>query len=185
MNRFCLLLVAALISTASLAQKISDVDVVITPSLAEEGELAYSESPLTWDEFKGNPDNSCQYIAMTYSGIKMKYEYKTRNGLATARVLVCPYMDIKQSWYKAEGHNNPTLAHEQRHFDITALVANEFAQEVKNMSFNVSSFAADIDRLTEMQKKYDQETEHGIRHEEQALWDKQLKREIRKALDRS
>ena len=67
------------------AQQISELEVVITPSLQEEGELPYSGIPLTWDNFKGAPDNSCDFIAMTYSGIKMKYEYKSRNGKAQAR----------------------------------------------------------------------------------------------------
>jgi hypothetical protein len=180
---------AVFATSVSYAQEIKNVEVLITPSLQTEGELPYTSTPLTWKNFKGSPDHSCDYIAMTFSGIKIKYEYKTRKGVAEARVLLCPYMDVNQSWYKAEGHNEPTLAHEQRHFDITAIVAKEFAEEIKARKFILKTFPEEmkllhkkyIDRLAEMQKQYDAETEHGIKHDQQALWDKRLAEEVRKA----
>lgn len=175
------------------AQQIRELEVVITPSLQEDGELPYSGVPLTWDNFKGAPDNSCDFIAMTYSGIKMKYEYKSRNGRAQAKVLLCPYMDITQSWYKKEGHNDPTLAHEQRHFDITAIVARQFADELKTRQFTVETFQKEmtilhkkyIDKLAKMQAEYDKETDHGIKTEIQAAWDKKLAEAVRKAMAES
>jgi hypothetical protein len=193
MGRFFLLLAAASISATSFAQKIQNVDVIFTPSLIETGELAYSESPLTWKHFKGNPDRNSHYVAMTYSGFKIKMESKSRKGEASARLLICPYMKTKQSWYKDEGHNEYTLAHEQRHFDITAIVTRQFAEEVKRLSFTSSNISAEIsklydkynERLREMQNRYDEETNHGIKADQQAIWDEQLKQEIRKALDKS
>jgi len=180
-------------SQLSIAQEIKELEVVITPSLQEEGELPYTGVPLTWDHFKGAPDNSCEFIAMTYSGIKMKYEYKSRNGKAQAKVLLCPYMDITQSWYKKEGHNDPTLAHEQRHFDITAIVARQFADEIKKRQFTVENFQKEmkilhkkyIDKLAKMQAEYDQETDHGIKTDIQSAWDKRLAEEVRKAMAES
>jgi hypothetical protein len=189
--RICyVLLLALVISIYSNAQEIKNVEVVISSSLKEDGELPYSRTPLTWSSFKGSPDNSCDFIAMTYSGIKIRYEYRTKRGNTEARVLLCPYMDVNQSWYKPEGYNEPTLAHEQRHFDIAAIVANEFAGELRRRKFRLETFRKEmkglhkeyIQKLAEMQKQYDAETEHGIHQEKQAIWDKRLAEELRKAL---
>jgi hypothetical protein len=187
---FCALLLALMSSINSDAQEIKNLEVVITPSLKEAGELPYTGTPLTWSNFKGSPDHSCDFIAMTYSGIKIKYEYRTKRGNTEARVLLCPYMDVNQSWYKPEGYNDPTLAHEQRHFDIAAIVANEFADELRKRKFRLETFREDmkalhkeyIQKLAEMQKQYDVETEHGIHQDNQALWNKRLAEEVRKAL---
>ena len=190
MRAFCALLLAFITVMSSQAQEIRNLEVVISPSLKEDGELPYSGTPLTWSNFKGTPDNSCDFIAMTYSGIKIKYEYRTRRGNTEARVLLCPYMDVNQSWYKPEGYNDPTLAHEQRHFDIAAIVANEFAAELKKRKFRLETFREDmkalhkeyIQKLSDMQKQYDAETEHGIHRDSQAQWDKRLAEEVRKAI---
>jgi hypothetical protein len=189
MKHITLLLLALCITTALCAQTIENVTVKITPSLQEEGESAYSGKPLTWDQFKGKPDNSCGFVAMTYSGIKMRYTYATRNGVTTATVQLCPYMQEDLSWFKQEGHDDYTLAHEQKHFDITAIVTQEFAAELKKRSFNVSTFSAELKKmhaaylhkLAQMQAKYDEETEHGVNTERQNQWSKQLSEEMRRA----
>ena len=193
MIKLCALLFAVAVNIPSFGQEIEKVEVVITPSLRDKGEVPYTLTPITWNDFKGSPDGSSEYIAMTYSGIKIKYEYRTKKGVTEARIFLCPYMDINQSWYKPEGHNDPTLAHEQRHFDITAIVANQFADELKKRKFTLQSFPAEmkllhkhcIDKLAEMQKQYDEETEHGIKPDKQAMWDKRLAEEVRKAMAES
>ena len=193
MIKFCVLLLAVAVAIPCLGQEIQKIEVVIAPSLKEKGEMPYSPTPITWDEFKGSPDRNSEFIAMTYSGIKIKYEYRTRKGVTEAKVHLCPYMDINQSWFKPEGHNDPTLAHEQRHFDITAVVARQFAEELKKRKFTVQSFPSEIkllhkeyiDKLAEMQQQYDEETEHGIKPDKQAMWDKRLAEEVRKAMAES
>lgn len=190
MIKLCALLFAVIVAMPSFGQEIEKVEVVITPSLKDKGEVPYTLTPITWNDFKGSPDQGSEYIAMTYSGIKIKYEYRTKKGVTEARVLLCPYMDINQSWYKPEGRNDPTLAHEQRHFDITAIVASQFAEELKKRKFTLQSFPGEmkllhkqyIDKLAEMQKQYDEETEHGIKPDKQAMWDMRLAEEVRKAM---
>jgi len=184
-----LLLLGLFNTVNAFAQKIEDMTITISPSLQEQGEVAYSEKPLTWDRFKGKPDNSCSYIAMTYSGIKMRYTYATRNGVTKAEIQLCPYMEEGLSWYKAEGHDDYTFAHEQKHFDITALVTQEFAAELKKKSFNVSNFSSELKqmhqeylhRLAQRQAKYDEETEHGVNAERQRKWSKELSEELQRA----
>jgi hypothetical protein len=167
---------------------ISRVDVVISSSIREDGELPYTTN-FSWDHFLGQPDNRCDFIAMTYSGIKMRYEYSTRNGITTARVVIFPYMDMTQSWFKDEALNAETLEHEQRHFDITAIVANEFAEEIKRHRFYLSSFPREMQRmhdnvimkLEKRQRDYDEETDHGILSDRQAKWNRLVMEKIRQA----
>ena len=190
MIKFLVLLLTVAAVMPGFGQEIEKIEVMITSSLKEKGEMPYSPAPITWNEFKGSPDRNSEFIAMTYSGIKIKYEYRTRKGVTEARVHLCPYMDINQSWFKPEGHNDPTLAHEQRHFDITAVVAMQFAEELKKRKFTVQSFPSEIkllhkeyiNKLAEMQQLYDEETEHGIKPDKQAMWDRRLAEELKKAM---
>jgi hypothetical protein len=168
--------------------QISRVDVIVDSSIMENGELPYT-TQMNWDEFLGAPDKKCDFIAMTFSGIKMQYEYYTRNGITTARVVIFPYMDMRQSWYKEEALNQQTLEHEQRHFDITALVANEFAERIKTRNFHLATFPRDIRKmhdefikaLEERQEQYDEETDHGIIPERQAQWNQLVMEQIKNA----
>ena len=69
----------------------------MNPKLVEEHELPYSSKPISWQEFKGKPDNNCGFIAMTYSGFRVSHRYTVQGGVATARVEVFPYMDLRRS----------------------------------------------------------------------------------------
>lgn len=186
--RIFLLAITMLISGNScFAQNIQDIQVVVNKDLIEEdGLLPYAPNYITWKDFKGKPDQSCGFVAMTYSGIKMTYSYKTQSGLTSLKVQVCPYMDVKKSWYKKEQCGDSTLEHERRHFDITALVTKRFSEELKRQSFSVVNLQSEIKklhkdylkRLEEMQTDYDRETEHGINRQKQILWNKKIAEEL-------
>ncbi len=186
--RSCILLLSLFANVAVSAQEIKDIEVTVTSALLEDGELPYTSS-LTWKDFKGRPDNSCSYIAMTYSGIKLKYDYKTRNGVTSVRVRLTPYMETTKSWYKPEGYNNPTLAHEQKHFDITAIMAARLAKELKEHRFTLPSLSGDISdlhntylkKLKKMQEEYDEETDHGVKLDKQAAWDRKIATALKEA----
>ena len=189
------MLVAALLTAVvSFSQKINNVEIVLNSSLATGAEeLPYSNQPITWNEFKGDPDHGCSFAAMTYSGIKLKYNYKSSKGVVIARVELCPYMDLSRSWFKKDFCNDSTLEHEQRHFDITAIITKQFSDELKKRNFTVATFPAEIknlhqnylQKLAQMQQQYDGETVHGTLADKQAEWDKKIVSELRKALDKS
>ena len=169
------------------AQPIHKVEIEMNPSLQEHGERAYSQAPLTWEDFQGRPDHGSPFIAMTYSGIKLRYSYATRRGETTARIEICPYMDLRQSWYKKHDCNDTTLVHEQRHFDITALVTREFVDEIRNRQFELSTFSSEIkklhrhylQKLARMQEEYDGDTVHGTIPEKQAVWVQRIAEAVR------
>jgi hypothetical protein len=123
---------------------------------------------------------------LTHSGIRLRYEYQERPDTITATVMLYPYMDKEKSWYKPEEYNDYTLAHEQRHFDITAIVTNELAREIRKTNFNLIDFPAAvimlhgkyIKKLEQMQAKYDEETAHGDNYEAQQRWNDYLTKEV-------
>lgn len=181
----CVFLFVSILFAAYIArgQEIRKVEVIITPELRESGEVYYAAKRLSWEDFQGRPDYNCGFAAMTYSGIRIRYEYKTRRGVTSARVFLTPYMDQSKSWYK-EGALDPnsTLTHEQGHFDITAMLTSELAAAIRKTRFSAEAFAHDImqlhktfmEELRRKQREYDAETNHGLSREDQNAWNRRL-----------
>jgi len=180
--------VLLVIDFSCFAQEVFNVEVHLTDALKEKNEVPFSASKLTWDDFKGEPDRSSPWVAMTFSGIKLKYDYSGRNHVYNARVFIYPYMDPSTSWYKEKGHDDYTLAHEQLHFDITILMAKKMAIAIKkHKAYNAKNYAKTINRIHEeylkklklMQNHYDEETRHGINRQKQSQWSLKIKQELK------
>jgi len=190
MRKLSLLILAITITVASYSQEIKTLEVIMNPELISDGEIAYSDAPINWLHFEGKPDKNSKYIAMTHSGVKISLQRKVENGIASAKVELFPFMDPRKSWYKKDRCNDNTLAHEQRHFDITALFARMLAAEIKKGSFTIANFSGEINKvytrqmqkLKAMQLVYDEETNHGTLPEQQAAWDKRIAEELQKVL---
>ena len=191
MKKIGLLLIivfATSVSFSNISKKtgIKAVKVIITPSLEKKDEVFYSLKPLNWEDFSGIADTASQWAALTHSGIRLRYEYQERPDTTIAKVMLYPYMDKSRSWYKPEGFNNYTLAHEQRHFDITAIVTNELAREIRKTDFNLIDFPTAIimlhgkymKKLEVMQAAYDEETAHGDNYHAQQRWNEELSKEV-------
>jgi hypothetical protein len=179
-----LVIFATTISFSKEAKKtdVRSVQVVIDQSLREHEEVAYSPTSLEWKDFSGEPDTVSQWGALTFSGIRLRYKYVTKNDSTKAVVQILPYMSKDKSWYKPYAMNGYTLEHEQRHFDITAIVANELADEIRRTNFNTVDFPTAITllhkkyikKLSKMQREYDTMTQHGDNYEEQQNWNNKL-----------
>ena len=191
MRKTCLLNIVIFFTSVSFSNTarktgIKAVTVTFGQSLEKDEEVYYSLTPLLWQDFSGIPDSSSQWAAMTHSGIRLKYEYQEKGDTTIANVMLYPYMAKGKSWYKPEGHNPYTLAHEQRHFDITAIVANELAREIKSAKFDLVDFPTAIismhskyiKKLEAMQAQYDEETAHGDNYAVQQKWNARLSDEI-------
>lgn len=188
MKNVLLIVVGLFVSLNAAAQNEVIADVVITDALSERNEVSFTQSALNWDDFKGKPDKNSEWTAMTYSGIKLRYEYKRKNDQYTVTIMLYPYMDKTRSWYREEGYNDYTLAHEQRHFDITILVTKQLARELRQMSYSPKTFTKQInkihgeylEKLRQMQDQYDEQTKHGMNKSRQQMWDKKIETELGK-----
>lgn len=182
----CLLVIfATFISFSREAKKtgIRSVSVVIDKSLTDQTEIPYSFQPLSWEDFTAAPDSTSQWGAVTHSGIRLSYHYSEKKDSMRAEVMLLPFMDREKSWCKPAAMNNYTLEHEQRHFDITALVTHELAEEIKKTNFYLLDFPATImklhskyiEKLKEMQETYDNATAHGDHFQAQLEWNEKIK----------
>ncbi|WP_018343101.1 DUF922 domain-containing protein [Cytophaga aurantiaca] len=136
-----------------------------------------SSRKLTWADFKGKPDKLNPAAALTYSDIKIGASYID----GKVAVQVQNFFDTKLSWSKNKT-SVPLLAHEQVHFDITEIYTrkirlklNVIASEetIRNGTLNKESSIL-LKEWKSFQKKYDDETNHGILAAKQKEWQEQV-----------
>lgn len=141
----------------------------------DDDQFAWSaERPLTWADFKGNPNKTNPAAALTYTDIQINASYV--NG--RIEVNVKNFFDKKLSWTKNKTSAG-LLKHEQTHFDITEiytriirkkLTAIASEQTLKNGSFNKESSRL-LKEWNGFQQKYDKETDHGLITSKQKEWE--------------
>lgn len=159
--------------------------VVLSSSfVADYGEphYVYWDSPksLTWDHFKGQPNQGSSHHA--YSMLGLAYEVKS-NTATEVTFIISAYLDKSNSWVKAGQKTDRLLKHEQKHFDICELHRRMFVKELTDVEFftyaNVNSKIKNIfndinNKVDRMQVDYDRETQHSRVEEKQKVWDQKI-----------
>jgi hypothetical protein len=112
---------------------------------------------LSWSDFKGKSDNSTT-IARSYTGIVIEKD------------TVFAYFDSERSWTRT--NDSATLRHEQLHFTITQWYANDM---FKSMKVGATDYDYDIRAWGNLEKRYDEETDHGRNLEAQKKWEQKIK----------
>lgn len=146
------------------------------------------DKPLTWADFRGQPNNNMDAAALTASGISFGYSLKKVNSK-----VVGFEADIKsifyptESWYKKSEATPHILRHEQLHYNITELFARKFRYEVsklkpsRNLKNQLSALGQRLNiEAEQMQRQYDAQTNHSINKKQQAEWDKFITSELKK-----
>jgi hypothetical protein len=132
---------------------------------------------LIWSDFKGKPDKLNPASALTYSDIKIGASFID----GKVAVTVQNFFDTKLSWSKNKT-STTLLAHEQVHFDITEIYTrkiriklNTIASEetIRNGTLNKESSSL-LKEWKAFQKKYDDETNHGIIADKQKEWEEKV-----------
>jgi hypothetical protein len=135
---------------------------------------------LTWDDFKGKPDKSSPFFAYTYWSITYTYDAFSFKG-DTVKWNVQIILDLtKDSWKKKDKLSDSLLKHEQGHFDIGVLCAQECQSLVnatvflKNTDYlyNLRRIVGNtVEKYKRMNGQYDSETNHGKNRPAQFKWD--------------
>ena len=141
---------------------------------------------LTIKDFRGWPDVYSHGVGATYSGISMELEGVSKNGAVTVNVTLTIYFDQTKSWMKPEGKTERVLAHEQVHFDLTAIKACDLAKAIEQGKFtanNVQQKIRDLQEyhtreLSKLQQTYDKETKHGTIASKQAEWSARVSEQL-------
>ncbi len=141
---------------------------------------------LVWSDFKGQPDHSSDAAAVTASGISFSYSIRKSNisGISfTAEVGAHFYPE--HSWFKEDIVDSHILAHEQLHFDITELNVRKFRKRLSEIVpgedlttvLQREQIRANKE-LSEMQNKYDFESDYSINGDIQNEWVHFVKSEL-------
>jgi Bacterial protein of unknown function (DUF922) len=146
--------------------------------------------PLVWEDFKGKPDNSIPYFAMTNWAVS----YGFSNVQFKGDEVVIGNFDVKLelmpkgSWLKAGKGTAALLEHEQGHFNTGLLCLKTFLKREKELlpTLTRKNFGEQIQLLfnevlkkyTLMGEKYDEETDHSKNIEQQAKWNSFFKEQL-------
>ncbi len=148
----------------------------------------HKDLKLQWSDFKGEPKPQETIVATTASGISFGFSTtKFSNGLEDYSFNITAHFYPDKSWYVNKPLSNIVLAHERLHFDITELYARKFRKRIINFKFTnainnemQSIHNVIIKELSELQNKYDAETNHSQNIEKQLAWLKFIATELNK-----
>ena len=138
--------------------------------------------PLTWKDFKGRPDNSISYDALTHGSTTFQIQNVSGNNYKF--ILSVDFM-TKTSWAKSKKETDKLLAHEQCHFDLFEVYSRIFVRKLvegkvlegKNFIDKTQKIYKDtFDELMKVQAKYDKETDHSKIETKQAEWEEKVKK---------
>ena len=132
---------------------------------------------LKWENFKGQMDHSdVVHGAVTFAGIDLKVA-KIHPWSGEITFEASGIFDMDLSWVKPGTMDAQLLAHEQLHFDIAEVFARKLQAKLNSLrlthkdSKKIKSLQQTYThKQLELQKKYDEETLHGLRTEKQKAW---------------
>lgn len=144
-------------------------------------------SKLSWSDFKGEPNNKIDAVAVTASGITFGYgiQSSSTRGITGFKTEVFAHFYPEKSWCKKEEINDYILKHEQLHFDVTELNVRYLREKISKLKVS-EDIASILDtyqkeanvNLEKMQEQYDSESNYSINIEGQVKWNTFVKSEL-------
>ena len=167
----------------------TSLDELMRGDLAEDRAITWTAARrLTWRDFQGPPPEDGAEGAMT--SYTLYSAWKCRGANFEFRVIAG--FRPRQSWVKAVVLNDSTqrrtvLGHEQTHFDIAEaharVMRRAFGGLVRPCSMSDDELSDLAQRLIQAEKaeqrRYDAETNHGLRASQQAAWSASVARRLR------
>lgn len=166
------------------------VNVTIAKTMNKPDCIVYSiQRPLRIADFGGPVHDDVGELAATYSGTAFSNVTETQKGQLVMNLTITPYFEKKNSWFKEEGKTSVLLAHEQTHFDITAIKACELAEAIRKTTFTKDNYLSVLEDLrkkytaasNEEQNTYDNETSHGTIPGKQLEWQKKITQQVKES----
>ena len=153
-----------------------------------ESKIWSEDYQLQWSDFKGEPQNNTDAIAITASGITFGYSVtQSETEIVEANFTIESHFYPNHSWCLKDRVHSVVLNHERFHFNITELFARKFRKQISetNFSLNIKEEVDAIykninNELAKMQKAYDTATNYSINIETQSEWQDSISRELKK-----
>lgn len=161
----------------------------LIPSLASAQKITINGAQqnyrlLTWDDFKGTPDENSNYTAMTYYTIRWDIDTTVPwKNVAAFPPLKVSVNFTDQSWVNTQKEPiHKMLRHEQGHFDIAIACAAELQKRFDSTTFPLKTAMVDInamykeafDKCTKIQTRYENETDHSRNIDAQLNWNSDI-----------
>ncbi|MEO7962205.1 MAG: hypothetical protein ABIR19_11695 [Ginsengibacter sp.] len=135
---------------------------------------------LKWEDFQGKPDLNHFGGAVTASGYAFDSELNYDGQNIYLNIKVYTFFSKLASWKKSQINSDYHLLHEQHHFDITRLGAEQLVEKLKNAKFTSENYVTLLNSIFDntrkesdnLQKQYDRETIHSIDTARQDEWNK-------------
>ena len=145
------------------------------------------QHPLSWDDFKGTPDLKNPAGAVTASGYAYNAGIVRDNDEIFIKISIYTFFVKHESWKKSIINDPYHLIHEQHHFDISRLGAEDFYNKLTHTEITAANYKTLIGNLFDksyneniaLQEKYDNETQHSIKTREQLAWNQLIEKEIK------
>jgi Bacterial protein of unknown function (DUF922) len=142
---------------------------------------------LTWSDFRGRPPGGGEEVAKT--AYALFYAWKCRGNAFDFRVIAA--FRPRQSWVKAVALKDTVLrrsalGHEQTHFDLAEVHARRMRQYFGALADACRKPDRALTGLARRliveekaeQQRYDAETNHGLRWDQQAAWTAEVARRL-------
>jgi hypothetical protein len=149
-----------------------------------EGDTIYyaANRPLTWADFQSKLKPGGKYMAEVMPGLGYDLNADMKNGTINVDLAVKTYLAKSTCRAYFEGRSDYTLNHEQRHFDVVKIIAEQFKRKIKANRLTPDNFEAIINMqyldsyrdMDAMQKAYDGETGHGMNKAAQDKWNNKI-----------
>ncbi len=148
----------------------------------------HPNKPLQWADFKGSPQSrlSSKYAAAVFSSFSYEGKSYPEGDSLVVEIILKAFMVKNNSWVRLEAMDHGSLKHEQAHFDLTRIAAENFKKRVLKADLTVEDHDSEIQyqyieafrEMNKLQKQYDWETKHGINKVEQASWENKINKQI-------
>lgn len=149
---------------------------------------------LDWDlHFKGVADEHSPFAALTATTWHYSYTSTVRNNHLHIDFKFSGGVDPDKSWVKMDRirdrkTRNILLKHEQGHVYINFILLKAGETTIRNQQYTPNNYKQRIQKTanqiskyySDLQKRYDDETRHGVDLEAQSKWDNYIQNELAK-----
>jgi hypothetical protein len=149
-----------------------------------EGDTIYysAKRPLTWNDFQSKIAPRGPYAAAVMASIGYDVDTKIANSTIYVNIAMKAYVPKSSCWAMPTTRDDYSLNHEQRHFDIAKVIAEQYKQKVLAKNLTPDNYEAFISMqyldsyrdMYAMQKAYDKETRNGRNEYTQSKWNNDI-----------
>jgi hypothetical protein len=155
----------------------------IIPLLLSAQIIPWKSEGLTWNDFKGKPNNYVSDSVSFKYGLSINPFKEKMKDINVTRYVASANMDTNSSWVKTENKTTDMLLYLQTKFDIV-----EYNKRMLQIKINKSSFWFDIEHsyreqfkeIEQMSDEFDEKSENGSDMRVVREWSNSLKKDIKR-----